>query len=96
MGITCIEVVKDKKAAIIGTEKAFTWLGAYKNANLGTAYPLQWAWEKMCNDNKENLFVVIDSDMFLCKEVSFNEGLGTCDAVFIIQYRGPQDNRTKH
>ncbi len=93
LGIRCIEVKKDPRFSVIGKQKVFTWLGSYRNANVGTAYPIKWAWKKMIDDNKDGLFAIIDSDMFLCREVSLIEETGNKDASFIIQYRGLEDGR---
>ena len=88
LGIKCIEVVKDPRFLVIGQQKVFTLFGSYRNANVGTAYPIKWAWEMMCEDNKDNIFVLIDSDMFICKEITFNNEITYSDGSFIIQYRG--------
>lgn len=93
LGIKCIEVTKDPRFLVIGQQKVFNWFGSYRNANVGTAYPIKWAWERICDDNKNNIFVIIDSDMFLCKEVSFNNEVAGYDASFIIQYRGMELGR---
>jgi hypothetical protein len=95
LGIRCIEVKKDKRFTTIGGHTAFNWRGIYKNANVGTAYPIKWAWEMMCEANKGALFAIIDSDMFLCRDISFNKELGGRDASLIIQYRGLDDRRQK-
>ena len=95
LGIRCVKVTKDKKFNIIGEQKVFTWLGSYRNANVGTAYPIKWAWNMMIEENSHNLFAIIDSDMFLCRDISFIEEIGDNDSAIIIQYRGPQERRSK-
>lgn len=93
LGIKCVQVKRDKKYGVIGDTKVFTWRGAFRNANVGTAYPLKWAWETICEENKDNLVVIIDSDMFLSQDISFNRELGEKQASFMIQYRGPKNHR---
>lgn len=95
LGITCVDVKKDKTFNTIAGETAISWWGSYVNANLACAYPLKWVWPEVCKNDKDNLAVIIDSDMFLCKPISFNDELGEKDAAFIIQYRGPQKERTE-
>lgn len=91
LGIKQIEVKKDKRFKTIGKQKVFSMFGFYVNPNVAAAYPIKWIWEKFCSDNTDRLAVLIDSDMFLCKEVSFNEELGESDASLILQYRGLED-----
>ncbi len=93
LDIRMIHVIKDKRFNNIDGEKAITFWGSYTNANLACAYPLNWAWEQICEDNKDNIFIIIDSDMFICKDISFNKEMEGCDASFIIQYRGPHNHR---
>ncbi len=88
LGIRCIEVKKDPRFTTIGKQKVFTWLGSYRNANVGTAYPIKWAWETMIEENKDGMFAIIDSDMFLARKISLIDETGENDAAFIIQYRG--------
>jgi len=95
LDIRCIEVKKDLRFMVIGKQKVFTWLGSYKNANVACAYPIKWAWEMMCEENKGGLFAVMDSDMFLCRPISLADEVGEQDASFIIQYRGLEDGRKK-
>lgn len=91
--IKSIEVKKENRFKIIGKQKVFSITGSYRNANVGTAYPIKWAWEKMCKDEND-LFVLIDSDMFLLKPTSFIEEIGKNDASFVIQYRGIENDKT--
>ena len=91
--IKCVEVKKNPRLNLIGGQKAISWLGSYNNPNLACAYPIKWAWEKMCDDNKDKIFIIIDSDMFLCRPLSFNEELYDHDAAVMLQYRGPTQNR---
>lgn len=95
LNIRCIEVKKDPAFNILAGEKAISWLGSYVNANLACAYPLAWSWPSICEEHKNNIVVIIDSDMFLCRETSFNKELDGKDASFIIQYRGPEHGRTQ-
>jgi hypothetical protein len=93
LDVECVEVKKDTAFVTMAGEKAITWWGSYTNANLACAYPLSWYWHTMCEENKNNIIIVIDSDMFLCKDISFNESIASYDAAFITQYRGLQHVR---
>lgn len=62
--------------------------GSYANPNVATAYPLRWAWEDMCEYNKDKILMVFDSDMFICNPISFNNQLNGYDAALMMQYRG--------
>lgn len=95
LGIRCVDVRKEARLSVIGEQKVFTWLGSYRNANVGTAYPIKWAWDMMIDENKDNLFAIIDSDMFLCRDISFSEEMGDNDASIIIQHRGLEDKRQR-
>jgi FkbM family methyltransferase len=88
LGIRSIEIKKNKNFKIIGGQHAISFFGGYKNPNVATAYPIKYVWEDMCARNRERLLVIMDSDMFLCRPVSFNEELQGHDAAFITQYRG--------
>lgn len=93
LGIRCVDVQKDKRFSRIGGERVFSLFGAYRNPNVACAYPIAWAWDMMINENVDGLFSLIDSDMFICRDVSFNEEVGNSAGAAIVQYRGPQDGR---
>lgn len=93
IGVKCIEVKKVKNFNIIGKQKVFNIFGKYKNPNIACAYPIKWAWEKMCKD-KNDVIVLIDSDMFLIKQTSFVKELEGNNISFVIQYRGIQKGKT--
>lgn len=93
LNIKCIEVKKDKKFKNIGKQKAILWKGGYVNPNIACAYPIKWAWEEMCRYNQNKIFVIIDSDMFLCKDTFFNKEVLNYDASYMTQYRGMKNNR---
>lgn len=94
LNIRCVGVEKHKKLKKIGGQKVFTIFGSYRNANVGTAYPIKWAWNMMIEENKDSLFAIIDSDMFICRDICFNQEMGNVDGSLIIQYRGLQNKRS--
>lgn len=92
-GIRCLEVKTTEKFKVIGKQEVFK-NGSYANANVACAYPIKWAWQEMCDSNQKKLFVLIDSDMFLYHDISFNQELRGYDAAFVTNYRGPKKKRT--
>jgi hypothetical protein len=93
--IKCIKVKKDRKFNIIGKQKSIGWTGTYTNPNVACAYPIKWAWEEMCEYNKDKLFMLIDSDMFIRRDISFSNEMEGYDAALWMQYRGLSEKRTK-
>jgi hypothetical protein len=71
----------------------FSFLGFYTNPNVACAYPIKYFWEKMCVDNSDSVFVIIDSDMFLCNEISFTDQITNNELACILQYRGLSKNK---
>lgn len=94
LGIHCINVQRDQRYSIIGNQETFCG-SSYTNPNVACAYPIKWGWERMCEENKDKLFVLIDSDMFIYKDISFNTMLEGYDAAFVMTYRGLQRDRAK-
>lgn len=88
LGITYIKVEVDSDVMKKSGQIATTLIGTYKNGSIAAGYGFNFIWRGICDYNKDNLFVIIDADMFLTREISWNEELGEKDAAFIYQYRG--------
>lgn len=85
LGIECIEVQLDDDIRVLNNEAQFH-NGAYTNGNTACSYPFTWAWKNYVVKDK-NISVLIDSDMFLCREVSFNEIMKDYNFAYVPSYR---------
>lgn len=88
LGITYMKVEVDQSLMRESGQIATTLIGTYKNGSIAAGYAFNFIWKKACDYNKDKLFVVIDADMFLTRDISWNEELGDKEAAFIYQYRG--------
>ena len=88
LGLRTIHVSKNRSGSHIGGERVFSIFGRYRNPNLACAYPINWAWKRMIDENSQNAFVLIDSDMFFCRPISLLERTAGKQAGVIMQYRG--------
>lgn len=87
-------VKRNNRFLFVGGKKAISW-GRYVNPNVACAYPINYAWGQMCEENRRTPFAIIDSDMFLCRDVSFVDLVSKHDASLILQYRGLTEGRSK-
>ena len=83
--IQCIDVEFDETIQHLNGEKAFD-NGVYVNDNLSCAYGNAFAWKNYVS-KWDCLGCIIDSDMFLIKDVSFVELMKGYDLGFIPSYR---------
>lgn len=84
-GIECIDVRLDDDLRILNNQEQFR-NGAYTNGNTACSYPFTWAWKNYVVKDT-NIAVLIDSDMFLCKDVSFNEIMKDHNFAYVPSYR---------
>lgn len=90
LGIECIDVRLDEEFRIINNEVQYTYDGAYINGSTACSYPCTWIWKNyICKD--QGLSIIIDTDMFLCKEVSFTKMMEGYNFAYVPSYR---DNST--
>lgn len=86
LDIKSIKVSLDDEYKFMNGEKHFE-NGKYPNPNLACAYPIIWAWQKIITEDN-SISVIIDSDMFLIKDVSILEITKNYNFSFVPHYRG--------
>jgi hypothetical protein len=93
LGVESLKVILDPSMRVSHGEVNFTG-DQYANANLACSYPTQWAWINYMTKH-DDLVVNIDSDMFLIKNVSFKEMIGSNNFGIVHAYRG-NDHRVHY
>lgn len=86
-GVAEIKVRSDWKLGTRGGEIAFRPWG-YANPNLACSYGLNWFWHHIRPQLQSEFLMLIDSDMFLSRELDVNQLLFGFDLAFVPQYRG--------
>jgi hypothetical protein len=92
LGVRYLKVRVDRGLMKESGQVATTLIGTYKNGSIGAGYAFNFVWKQICNENQGKIFVLIDSDMFLTRPISWNEELGEKDAAFVYQYRGIEED----
>ena len=85
LGIMSIKVILDDEFKFMNGENHFE-NGKYCNPNLACAYPIIWAWQKIITEDN-SISVIIDSDMFLIKDISILETIKDYNFSFVPHYR---------
>jgi hypothetical protein len=71
LNITCVPVEFDHSLQVLNNQLMFN-NNQYTNGVAACAYSLSWAWKHIISKDS-GISVVIDSDMFLCRDVSFTK-----------------------
>ena len=85
LNIECIKVELDPELQYMNGEKMFEE-DRYLNGNIACAYSYTWGWKNyICNN--DCLSVILDSDMFLIKDVSFIKMMEGYNFSYVPSYR---------
>jgi hypothetical protein len=85
LNIECIRVELDSELQYMNNQKMFDG-DRYLNGNIACAYSYTWGWKNYISKN-DCLSVIIDSDMFLIKDVSFVEMMEGYNFSYVPSYR---------
>lgn len=69
LNLQCIDIKFDDSLRVLNNQLMFN-NNQYTNGVAACAYSLSWAWKNIISKDS-GISVIIDSDMFLCKDVSF-------------------------
>ena len=85
LNVECIKVELDPELQYMNGEKMFEE-DRYLNGNIACAYSYTWGWKNyICNN--DCLSVILDSDMFLIKDVSFIKMMEGYNFSYVPSYR---------
>lgn len=85
LNIECIRVELEPEFQYMNNQKMFEG-DRYLNGNIACAYSYTWGWKKFICKN-DCLSVIIDSDMFFIKDISFVEMMEGYNFSYIPSYR---------
>lgn len=85
IGIKCIRVELDPELQYMNGVKMFDG-ESYLNGNIACAYSYTWGWKNYIVKNK-CLSVILDSDMFLIKDISFVDMMEGYNFSYVPSYR---------